>query len=61
MRDSTLRGGMSPRSLLARKNQEERMQLINVQVFEDELSQEQSKDLVSKFTDTVTDEAGHES
>ncbi len=52
---------MSPRSLLARKNQEERMQLINVQVFEDELSQEQSKDLVSKFTDTVTDEAGHES
>ena len=61
MFDSTLRGGMWPRSLLAHKNQEERMPLINVQVFEDELSQEQSKDLIFKIMDAVTDELGHES
>ncbi|MGR3342356.1 MAG: tautomerase family protein [Paracoccaceae bacterium] len=31
------------------------MPLIQVQVFEDELSQEQSKDLIDKITDAVTE------
>ncbi len=31
------------------------MPLIKVQVFEDELSQEQSKDLITKITDAVTE------
>ncbi len=37
------------------------MPLINVQVFEHELSHEQSKDLITKITDAVTNEVGHES
>lgn len=31
------------------------MPLIQVKVFEDELSQEQSKDLINKITDAVTE------
>ena len=31
------------------------MPLIQVKIFEDELSQEQSKDLINKITDTVTE------
>lgn len=31
------------------------MPLITIKVFEDELSSEQSKDLINKFTDAVTE------
>jgi len=31
------------------------MPLIQIKVFEDELSQEQSKDLINRITDVVTD------
>jgi len=37
------------------------MPLMNVQVFEHELGQEQSKDLITKITDAITDKVGHES